>query len=135
VAWLASSINFIRSIDEVDGMDVNVSTSIASLQELIFAGEDGGVVMASVRKPLEFSEFSEIKLYSDSPAGESCDSHVSDATIACEASCASLTHPGALGNCVELRDPCMLIWVPMSHPPVSSGPGIPIPWNLFIDAQ
>jgi hypothetical protein len=41
-AWFTSSINFIRSIDEVDGMDVNVSMSMASFWELIFASEDVG---------------------------------------------------------------------------------------------
>jgi hypothetical protein len=41
VTRFASSINFIRS-DEVDGLDINGSTSIASLQELIFAREDVG---------------------------------------------------------------------------------------------
>jgi hypothetical protein len=41
-------------------------------------------VMASVKKPLEFSEYSEIKLYNDSPVGESRDSHMFDATIVCE---------------------------------------------------
>jgi hypothetical protein len=41
--------------------------SIASLRELIFACEDVGVVMASVQKRLEFSDLSEMKLYSDSP--------------------------------------------------------------------
>ena len=44
-----------------------------------------GMVMASAKKPLEFSDFSEMKLYSDSPAGESRDHHVSGATIAGEA--------------------------------------------------
>jgi hypothetical protein len=43
------------------------------------------VVMASAKKPLEFSDLSEMKLYSDSPAGESRDHHVSDTTIAGEA--------------------------------------------------
>jgi hypothetical protein len=74
----ASSINFIRS-DEVDGLDVDGSTSIASLRELIFACKDVGV-MASVKKRLEFSYLSEMKLYSDH--------HVSSVTIAGEASCA-----------------------------------------------
>jgi hypothetical protein len=40
VAWFASSINFIKSVDEVEGMDIDVSTSIASFWELIFADED-----------------------------------------------------------------------------------------------
>src|SRR3979490_274974 len=39
VTWFASSINFIKS-DEVDGLDVDGSTSIASLAGLIFACED-----------------------------------------------------------------------------------------------
>jgi hypothetical protein len=42
VVWFASSINFIKSIDEVDGMDIDVSMSIASFRELIFAREDVG---------------------------------------------------------------------------------------------
>jgi hypothetical protein len=123
----ASSINFIRS-DEVDGLDVDGSMSIDSFWGLIFVCEDvGGVVMASAKKLLEFSEFSEMKLYSDH--------HVIDVTIAYEASRASSRCPGALDNCLELRDPCTLTWVPMSRLPVSSGPGIPILWNLFVDAR
>jgi hypothetical protein len=82
VARFASSINFIKSIDEVDGMDVDVSTSMASFWELIFANEDVGVVMASAKEPLKFSEYSDIKLYSGSPVGESHDNHVFDMTIA-----------------------------------------------------
>jgi hypothetical protein len=42
VTRFVSSINFIKSIDEVDGMDVDASTPIASLWELIFACEDVG---------------------------------------------------------------------------------------------
>ena len=43
VTQFASSINFIKS-DEVDGLDVDVSTSMASFRELIFfACEDVGV--------------------------------------------------------------------------------------------
>jgi hypothetical protein len=54
VAWFASSINLIRSIDEVDGMDVDVSTSMASFWEPIFACEDvvgggGGFCSEAVR--------------------------------------------------------------------------------------
>jgi hypothetical protein len=45
-----------------------------------------GVVVASAKKPLEFSDFSEMKLYSDSLVGKSWDHHVSDTIIACEAS-------------------------------------------------
>jgi hypothetical protein len=41
-AWFSLSINFITFIDEVDGVDVNASMSIASFWELIFANEDGG---------------------------------------------------------------------------------------------
>jgi hypothetical protein len=63
VARFALSIIFIKSIDEFDGVDVDLSMSIASFQELIFACEDvGGVVMASAKKPSEFLEFPEIKL-------------------------------------------------------------------------
>jgi hypothetical protein len=46
VAQFGSSINFIKSIDEVEGMDigmdVDASTSIASFRELIFMSEDAG---------------------------------------------------------------------------------------------
>jgi hypothetical protein len=94
-----------------------------------------GVVMASPKKPLEFSEYPKIKLYSDSPVSESRDSQVFSTYIACEASRASLTHPRALGNYLELRDPCRLTWVPISCPPVSIRPEIPIPWNLFINER
>jgi hypothetical protein len=111
----ASSINFIRS-DEVDGLDVDGSTSMASLREAIFACEDvGDVVMASVKKPLGFSDFSEMKLYSDSPASESRDRHVSAATLAYEASRAVWTRLGALDSCLELRAPYTLTWAPMSR--------------------
>jgi hypothetical protein len=41
VTRFASSISLIRS-DEVDGLDVDGSTSIASLREVIFACEDVG---------------------------------------------------------------------------------------------
>jgi hypothetical protein len=98
VAWFASSINFIKSVDEGDGMGVDASTSIASFPELIFAAKMGG----------GFLDFSEMKLYSDSPVGESRDHHVSDAIIACEASRAFSTCSGALGNYLELRDLCRL---------------------------
>jgi hypothetical protein len=91
--------------------------------------------MASVKKCLEFLDFSEMKLYSDLPAGKSCDHHVSSATIAYEASRAVWTHPGALDNCLGLQDLCMLTWVPMSRLLRSNGPEIPIPWNLFIDVR
>jgi hypothetical protein len=129
-----SSINFIRS-DEVDGLDVDGSTSIASLHELIFACEDvGGLVMSSVKKPLEFSDFSEMKLYSDSPAGESRDRHVSGATIAYDASRAVWTRLGALDSCPELRAPYTLTWAPISRLLGSIGPEIPILWSLFVDA-
>jgi hypothetical protein len=90
VVQFASSIIFIKSIDEFDGLDVIRSTSIASFQELIFVCEDvGGVVMASAKKPLRFSDFSEMELYSDLLVGKSCDHHVIDVTMACEASRAS----------------------------------------------
>jgi hypothetical protein len=92
-----------------------------------------GVVMASVKKRLEFSDLSEMKLYSDSPVGESHDCHVSGATIACEASRAVWTRLGALDKCLELRAPYTLTWVPMSRLLGSIGPEIPIPWNLSID--
>jgi hypothetical protein len=101
VMRFASSINFIRS-DEVDGLDVDGSTSMASLLELIFTCKDGVVVMASVKKRLEFSDLSEMKLYSDSPAGESRDHHVSSTIIAYEASRTVWTCPGALDSCLEL---------------------------------
>jgi hypothetical protein len=85
-----SSIIFIKSIDEFDGLDVVGSTSIASFWELIFACKDvGGVVMASAKKPLRFLDFSKNELYSDSPVGESRDHHLIDVTMACEASRAS----------------------------------------------
>jgi hypothetical protein len=42
VARFASSINLIRSIDEVDVMGIDVSRSMASFQELIFACKDVG---------------------------------------------------------------------------------------------
>jgi hypothetical protein len=74
-----------------------------------------------------------MKIYSDLPVGESCESHMSIAITACEAGRASLTCPRAQGNDLELRDPCRLTWVPMSCLPVSIGPGIPNLWNLFID--
>jgi hypothetical protein len=83
-----------------------------------------GVVMASVPKHLEFSDFSKMKLYNDSLAGESRDHHVSGVTIAYEASRAVWTPPGALDNCLGLRDLCMLTWVPMSRLLRSNGPGI-----------
>jgi hypothetical protein len=135
VTRFASSINFIRS-DEVDGLDVDGSTSMASLRELIFfTCEDDGVVMASVKKRLEFSDLSEMKLCSDSPAVGSRDCHVSGATIACEASRTVWTRLGALDNCLELRAPYTLTWVPMSRPLGSIGPEIPILWSLFVDAQ
>jgi hypothetical protein len=53
VTRFASSINFIRS-DDVDGLDVDGLTSMAALQDAIFACEDvwGVVMMASVKKPL-----------------------------------------------------------------------------------
>jgi hypothetical protein len=108
---------------------------MASLLELIFACEDGVVVMASVKKHLEFSDLSEMKLYSDSPASESRDHHVSGAIIAYEASRAVWTCPGALGSCLELRSPFTLTWVPMSCLLRSSRPEIPIPWNLFVNVQ
>ena len=75
-----------------------------------------GVVMASVKKHLEFLDPSEMKLYSDSPAGRSHDCHVSGVTIACEASRVVWTRLGALDRCLELRAPCTLTWVPMSRP-------------------
>jgi hypothetical protein len=103
VARFASLSIFIKSIDEFDGLDVVGSTSIASFLEFIFACEDvGGVVMASAKKPLRFSDFSKMELYSDLPVGESHDHHVIDATIACEASRVSLRRPGALSNYLEL---------------------------------
>jgi hypothetical protein len=40
VARFVSSIIFIKSIDERDGLDVDGSTSMASFWELIFTGED-----------------------------------------------------------------------------------------------
>ena len=93
------------------------------------------MVIASVKKPLEFSDFSEMKLYSDSPAGESCECHVSGATIAYEASCAVWTRLGALDSCLELRAPYPLTWAPMSRLLGSIGPEIPILWSLFVDAR
>ena len=90
--------------------------------------------MASAKKPLEFLDRSEMKLYSDSPAGGSRDCHVSGATIAYEASRAVWTRLRALDSCLELRAPYMLTWVPMSCLLGSIGPEIPIPWNLLVDA-
>jgi hypothetical protein len=54
------------------------------------------MVVASVKKPLRFLDYAEVKLYSDS--------HVFYATIACEANHASSTHPGALDNCLVQAD-------------------------------
>jgi hypothetical protein len=94
-----------------------------------------GVVMASVKKRLEFSDLSEMKLYSDLPASGSRGCHVSGTTSACEASRAVWTRLGALDNCLELRAPYTLTWVPMSRLLGSIGPEIPIPWNLFVDER
>jgi hypothetical protein len=41
MARFASSINLITSIDEVEGVDVDGSMSMASFRELIFTSEDG----------------------------------------------------------------------------------------------
>jgi hypothetical protein len=59
------------SIDEVEGVDVGGSTSIASFWELIFVNEDGDGGGGFCKEAFRFLDKSQVKIYSHLP-GNKC---------------------------------------------------------------